>query len=438
MGSVVHFGGQTPLNLSRKLAKFHVPILGTSADAIEVAEDRDKFRALCMKLGVAQPDSRIVSRREQAAQAAEELGFPLLVRPSFVLGGGGMEILYNTRDFDRWLSRGVEITAESPLLIDRFLNNAVEVDVDAISDGEEVLICGTLEQIQEAGVHSGDSACVLPPASLPRAVVEELMDQTRAIALALEVRGLINIQFAIENGKIFVLEVNPRASRTVPFSSKAHGVPYASIAMKVMLGRKLKDFPVERRSGGLVYVKEAVFPFSRFPGTDIVLGPEMRSTGEVMGVGKNFPEAFGKAMVGAGFRLPMVGRAFLSVKNDDKAALVPIAKQLEEMGFELCGTRGTSQFLEEKGFKVAVVNKVNEGRPHVVDRIKNDEIQLVINTSALGVHEIGAAYELRRATLMRNLCYFTTIASARAGAQAISEFKRSRLETHCLQERGLS
>ncbi len=437
LGTVVHFGGQTPLNLSRKLAKHGVPILGTSADAIQVAEDRDKFRALCQKLGIEQPSSEIVSDREKAAEAAEKLGFPLLVRPSFVLGGGGMEILYNTRDFDRWLSRGVEITEESPLLIDRFLNQAVEVDVDAVCDGEDVLICGTLEQIQEAGVHSGDSACVLPPATLPPEMVRELERQTRAMALALGVKGLINIQFAIENGKVFVLEVNPRGSRTVPFSSKAHGVSYSTIAMKVMLGKKLSEFNVRPKSGGLVYVKEAVFPFNRFPGTDIVLGPEMRSTGEVMGVGKNFPEAFGKAIIGAGFRLPVKGRAFLSVKDSDKAALVSIARQLTDLGFELCGTRGTCAYLEKQGFEIAVINKVNEGRPHVVDRIKNDEIQLVINTSALGVHEVGAAYELRRATLMRNLCYFTTIASARAGAQAICEFKRARLETHCLQERGV-
>ena len=435
IGTVVHFGGQTPLNLSRKLAKAGFPILGTSAEAIDTAEDRDKFRALCNKLGIHQPDSLIASERSHAAQAAEKLGFPLLVRPSFVLGGGGMEILYNTRDFDRWLSRGVEVSPEMPLLIDRFLSNAVEVDVDAICDGEQVRICGVLEQIQEAGVHSGDSACVLPPATLSADVVRKIEAQTCAMALALGVKGLINIQFAIENGKIYVLEVNPRASRTVPFSSKAHGIPYSTIAMKVMLGRKLGEFPVNSKTGGLVYVKEAVFPFSRFPGTDIVLGPEMRSTGEVMGVGNNFPQAFGKAMIGAGFRLPIKGRAFLSVKDSDKASMVSIARQLVDLGFELCGTRGTCQYLQENGFEIAVVNKVNEGRPHVVDKIKNDEIQLVINTSALGVHEVGAAYELRRATLMRNLCYFTTIASARAGAQAIMEYKRMSLETHCLQER---
>jgi carbamoyl-phosphate synthase large subunit len=435
LGTVVHFGGQTPLNLSRKLFKHGYPILGTSAEAIDIAEDRDKFRALCNKLGINQPNSLIVTQRDQAAGAAEKLGFPLLVRPSFVLGGGGMEILYNTRDFDRWLSRGVEMSTEMPLLIDRFLNNAIEVDVDAVCDGTDVLICGTLEQIQEAGVHSGDSACVLPVQTIAPEIVAELERQTKAMALALGVRGLINIQFAIESGKVFILEVNPRASRTVPFSSKARDVPYSSIAMKIMLGRKLKEFEIVPAGGDLVYVKEAVFPFNRFPGTDIVLGPEMRSTGEVMGVGKNFAEAFGKAMIGAGFRLPVHGRAFLSVKDADKGALLPIAQQLLDLGFELCGTRGTCAYLEERGFKVAVVNKVNEGRPHVVDRIKNDEIQLVINTSALGVHEVGAAYELRRATLMRNLCYFTTIASARAGAQAILEYKRNSLETHCLQER---
>ena len=434
-GIVVHFGGQTPLNLSRKLVESDVRILGTSAEGIETAEDRDKFKALCDRLGISQPDSRIVSHRDQAAAAAEALGFPLLVRPSFVLGGGGMEILYNTRDFDRWLSRGVEITEQSPLLIDRFLNQAVEVDVDAVCDGEQVLICGILEQIQEAGVHSGDSACVIPPATLPAEITAEIERQTRALALGLGVHGLINIQFAIENGKIFVLEVNPRASRTVPFSSKANGIPYSTIAMKVMLGKKLREFSDGCQAGGLVYVKEAVFPFSRFPGTDIVLGPEMRSTGEVMGVGRNFAEAFGKAMVSAGFKLPLNGAAFLSVKDSDKAGLVPIARQLVEQGFELCATRGTSAYLQRHGFEVTVVNKVNEGRPHVVDRIKNDAIQIVINTSALGVHEVGAAYELRRATLMRNLCYFTTLASARAGVQALAEFRRAQLDTHCLQER---
>jgi carbamoyl-phosphate synthase large subunit len=433
--SVVHFGGQTPLNLSRSLAGLGYPILGTSAKAIETASDRDRFRALCLKLGIAQPESRIVVQRDGADKVADELGFPLLVRPSFVLGGAGMEILYNARDFEKWLSKGIDISPRSPLLIDRFLKNAVEVDIDALCDGEEVRICGTLEQIQEAGVHSGDSACVLPPATLSPLVVAELERQTKEIALAIGVVGLINIQFAIENNFILVLEVNPRASRTVPFSSKACGVSFASLAMKVMLGRKLSELESKPLAKGLVYVKEAVFPFNRFPGTDTVLGPEMRSTGEVMGVGRNFAEAFGKAMLGAGFRLPKEGRAFLGVKDDDKPLLVPIAKQLAEAGFELIGTRGTCDYLAKAGFKIVAVNKVNEGRPHIVDHIKNDEVQLVINTSNLGVHEIGSAYELRRATVMRNLCYFTTLASARAGVQAIVEQKKAKFQTYCLQER---
>lgn len=434
-GIIVHFGGQTPLNLSRKLAKYHLPIIGTSAEAIEVAEDRDKFRAMCLKLNIRQPESVTVSDPSLALEAAEQLGFPLLVRPSFVLGGRGMEILYNSRDFQRWLLRGHEISEESPLLIDRFLNQAVEVDVDAVCDTEDVVIVGMMEQIQEAGVHSGDSACALPPMTLSAEIQSELERQTRLMALELKVKGLINIQYAIEGGKIYVLEVNPRASRTVPFASKARGIDFSKIATKVMLGKKLKDFNLPNKKMDLVYVKEAVFPFSKFPGTDIILGPEMRSTGEVMGVGKTFPEAYGKAIVASGFKLPMSGTAFLSVKDADKPSLVGIAKELKDLGFELCGTRGTVEFLATKGFQIRVVNKVNEGRPHVVDHLKNEEIQLVINTSALGVHEVGAAYELRRTTLMKNLCYFTTIAAAKAGVQAISEMKRVPITTHCLQGR---
>jgi len=436
-GIVVHFGGQTPLNLSRKLAKLGMPIIGTSAEAIEIAEDRDKFRAMCNRLEIQQPESVTVSDPAIALEAAEQLGYPLMVRPSFVLGGRGMEIVYNSRDFQRWLLRGHEISKESPLLIDRFLSNAVEVDVDAVADGEDVVIVGMMEQIQEAGVHSGDSACALPPMTLSAEVQKELERQTRLMALDLKVIGCLNIQFAIENNKIFVLEVNPRASRTVPFASKARGIDFTKIATKVMLGRKLKEFKISTKPMELVYVKEAVFPFNKFPGTDIILGPEMRSTGEVMGVGKSFPEAYGKALRASGFKLPGHGTAFLSVKDEDKALLLPIAKELLDLGFELCGTRGTCDYLRGQGTKIRMVNKVNEGRPHIVDHLKNDEVNLVINTSALGVHEVGAAYELRRTTLMRNLCYFTTIAAAKAGVQAISELKRVPIRTHCLQERVL-
>lgn len=435
MGLVVHFGGQTPLNLSRQLAKYNAPIIGMDANAIEVAEDRDKFRALCYELSVRQPESVTVNQPNQALEAAEQLGFPLLVRPSFVLGGRGMEIIYNSRDFQKWMMKGIEISPESPLLIDRYLRNAVEVDVDAICDGEEVHICGIMEQVQEAGVHSGDSGCSVPPMTLSKEIQSELKEQTAKLALALRVKGLINIQWAIEDNKVYVIEVNPRASRTVPFVSKANGIPYAKIAMKVMLGKKLKSFGELKPCSQLFYVKEAVFPFSRFPGTDIILGPEMRSTGEVMGVGKTFAEAFGKSIIASGFKIPLSGKAFLSVRDVDKEGILPVAKDLEELGFELCATRGTAQFLEKQGLKVELANKVNEGRPHCVDLLKNGEIQLVINTSALGIHEVGAAYDLRRTTLMKNICYFTTVASARAGAQAIRELKKVPLETHCLQER---
>ncbi|MBI1860657.1 MAG: carbamoyl-phosphate synthase large subunit, partial [Deltaproteobacteria bacterium] len=434
-GVIVHFGGQTPLNLSRHLHAMGYPILGTSSESIQIAEDRDKFRALCHRLNVRQPESLTVSQRERAVEAAEQLGFPLLVRPSYVLGGRGMEIIYNSRDFHQWLTKGIEISEDCPLLIDRFLKNAVEVDVDAICDGEEVIICGILEQIQEAGVHSGDSACTLPPITLSEEVQAELTRTTKSLALELGVVGLINIQYAIEDGLVHILEVNPRASRTVPFSSKARGVSYAKVAAKVMLGRKLKDLKVVEPRIPYVYVKESVFPFKKFPGSDIILGPEMRSTGEVMGGGSTFAEAFAKAQIANGFTLPMGGTAFLSVKDDDKENLVGIASHLEMLGFNLIGTRGTASFLSSRGIQIKTVNKVNEGRPHVVDHIKNGEVHLVINTSALGVHEVGAAYELRRNTLMRNICYFTTIAAAKAAALAIAEVGKVRPKTHCLQER---
>lgn len=434
-GIVVHFGGQTPLNLSKQLAKFNLPIIGTSAEAIEIAEDRDLFRAMCHRLELRQPESVTVSDREDAQEAAEKIGYPLLVRPSFVLGGRGMEIIYNSRDFQRWMMRGIEISPESPLLIDRFLKNAIEVDVDAISDGEDILVCGVLEQIQEAGVHSGDSACTIPPMTLSKEIQAELERQTLVMARELKVKGLLNIQYAIEGNQVYVLEVNPRASRTVPFSSKARGIPFSKIAMKVMLGKKLKEIPVTQKKFDYVYVKESVFPFNKFPGTDIILGPEMRSTGEVMGGGKSFAEAFGKATVASGYRPPLKGCAFLSVRDGDKEGLEPIATELKDLGFDLKATRGTAEYLKKKGYPVTVVNKVNEGRPHVVDLIKNGEVDLVINTSALGVHEVGAAYELRRMTLTKNLCYFTTIAAAKAGVRAISEMKRIPISTHCLQER---
>lgn len=308
--------------------------------------------------------------------------------------------------------------------------------MDAICDQQDVVICGMMEQIQEAGVHSGDSSCVIPPVGLSDTVKKTLEDQTRKIALELGVRGLINIQFAIENETVFILEVNPRASRTVPFVSKAKGIPYSKIATKVMLGQSLRDMDLTGPAMDLVYVKEAVFPFNKFSGTDIILGPEMRSTGEVMGVGSTFGEAYGKANRAAGFQLPSEGNFFLSFRDADKEHLGPIASDLLEMGYSLVATRGTAKYLSEKGMKVEVVNKVNEGRPHVVDLIKNGDIQVVFNTSALGVHEVGAAYELRRTTLMRNLPCFTTVSAARAAVEALKQMRQVKVETHCLQGRG--
>jgi carbamoyl-phosphate synthase large subunit len=443
LGVIVHFGGQTPLNLSRELAEYDVPLLGTSAEAIALAEDRERFRALCEKLGIRQPESRTVTDREEALGVAQSLGFPLMARPSYVLGGGGMEIVYSERDFNRWLLRGHEVSAEAPLLLDRFLERAIEVDVDAVSDGDEVIVCGILEQVQEAGVHSGDSASVLPPATLSAKTCAEIERQTKALALALGVRGLLNVQFAVlrqpsGDDELFVLEANPRASRTVPFISKAAGIPFAKIATKVMLGKKLRDLAVPRPAPQLYYVKESVFPFSRFTDTDTVLGPEMRSTGEVMGVGATVAEAFGKAQIAAGQRMPTEGSAFLSVRNEDKEMLVGVAAMLREAGLSLVATRGTAAFLEKQGFAVEVVNKVNEGRPHCVDKIRDGSIHLVVNTSALGVHEIGAAYELRRATLLGGVCYFTTLTAARAAAAAILELQRVPVVTHCLQDRPVS
>lgn len=348
-----------------------------------------------------------------------------------------MEIIYSSRDFQKWLLKGFEISEDSPLLIDRFLNQAIEVDVDAICDGEEVLICGVMEQIQEAGVHSGDSACTLPPVSLSVEIQAELERQTKVIALELKVVGLLNIQFAIEAGLVYVLEVNPRASRTVPFASKARGVSFAKMAMKVMTGKKLKELGRVPTKLDLVYVKESVFPFNKFTGTDIILGPEMRSTGEVMGVGNSFAEAFGKATIAAGNRIPQKGTAFLSVKDGDKPQTLKVAKQLAELGFELMGTIGTSQYLQKHGVSIRTVNKVNEGRPHIVDLIKNGDVNLVINTSALGVHEVGAAYELRKTTVAQNIAYFTTITAATAGVAAIAEIRKVPIRVHCLQEREL-
>jgi carbamoyl-phosphate synthase large subunit len=420
-GVIVQYGGQTPLKLARPLQAAGVPIIGTSPDAIDLAEDRERFQQLIERLNLRQPPNRTARAPEEAVRLAEEIGYPLVVRPSYVLGGRAMEIVYAEDDLRRYMKEAVRVSNDSPVLLDRFLDNAVEVDVDAICDGREVLIGGIMEHIEEAGVHSGDSACSLPPYSLSEEVQARLREQTRKLALALKVVGLMNVQYAIQDDEIFVLEVNPRASRTVPFVSKATGVQLAKVAALCMVGRSLAEQGVVRERLPPYYsVKEAVFPFVKFPGVDALLGPEMKSTGEVMGIGRSFGDAFTKAQLAAGNTLPRGGRAFISVKDSDKSASLEIARDLVQEGFEIVATRGTAAFLNEQGVECRTVNKVIEGRPHVADMIKNDEIHLIVNTTE-GKQAIADSYSIRREALMHKISYFTTVAGARATALALRQ-----------------
>ena len=421
IGVIVQYGGQTPLKLAADLEKAGVPIIGTSPDAIDLAEDRERFQQALNKLGLLQPPNRTARAEDQALILAEEVGYPLVVRPSYVLGGRAMEIVHDADGLKTYFREAVQVSNESPVLLDRFLNDAVEVDVDAICDGEEVLIGGIMQHIEQAGVHSGDSACSLPPYDLTEEIQNRLREQTRAMALELKVLGLMNVQFAIQGELIYVLEVNPRASRTVPFVSKAIGRPLAKIAARCMAGQSLKQQGISEEIIPKHYsVKEAVFPFVKFPGVDPLLGPEMKSTGEVMGVGKSFGEAFAKSQLAAGGALPSSGRAFISVRESDKAAVVPVAKGLAEAGFELVATRGTAKVLDDASVPCQRVNKVEEGRPHIVDQIKNDEIDLIINTTD-GKQAITDSYSIRRETLNHKVTYFTTIAGAQAMAFALSK-----------------
>ena len=422
LGVIVQYGGQTPLKLARDLEKYGVPIIGTSPDMIDMAEDRERFQQMLHRLQLKQPPNRTARTEEAAIAAAGEIGYPLVVRPSYVLGGRAMEIVHEQRELERYMREAVKVSNDSPVLLDRFLNDATEVDVDAICDGTDVLIGGIMEHIEQAGVHSGDSACSLPPYSLTMAIQDELRKQTIAMARGLNVVGLMNVQFAIQydaqgNAVVYVLEVNPRASRTVPYVSKATGRPLAKIAARCMVGQTLRQQGV---AGEIVpkyfSVKEAVFPFIKFPGVDTILGPEMKSTGEVMGVGESFGEAFVKSQLAAGVRLPQSGRAFISVRNADKAKVVETAKMLSELGFQLVATRGTATALSLAGVPVAVVNKVAEGRPHIVDMLKNDEIALVVNTVEEKRAAIQDSYQIRRAALVDQIPTFTTIAGARAAA----------------------
>ncbi|MDR4514095.1 carbamoyl-phosphate synthase large subunit [Nitrosomonas sp.] len=414
-GVIVHYGGQTPLKLARDLEANGVPIIGTSPDMIDCAEDRERFQKMLQDLGLKQPPNRTARNPEAALVAAEEIGYPLVVRPSYVLGGRAMEIVHEQRDLERYMREAVKVSNDSPVLLDRFLTNAAEVDIDVIHDGETVLIGGIMEHIEQAGVHSGDSACSLPPFSLQPEMQSELKRQTAAMARALKVVGLMNVQFAIQDGNVYVLEVNPRASRTVPFVSKATGMPLAKISARCMAGRTLKQQGfIKEMTPSFYSVKEAVFPFIKLPGVDTILGPEMKSTGEVMGVGDTFAEAFVKSQLASDIRLPKSGRVFISVRQSDKFHAIEIAHDLAELGFKLYATRGTAATLAEAGLEVVAVNKVAEGRPHIVDMIKNGEISLIINTVKNKSSAIRDSYSIRHAALQARVTYYTTLAGARA------------------------
>ncbi len=433
-GVIVQFGGQTPLRLALALEKAGVPIIGTRPDDIDRAEDRKRFKEVLDKLNLQQPANDTATSLEEARSIAEEIGYPVVVRPSYVLGGRAMEIVYDQASLDRYMRFAVKASPEHPILIDKFLDNATELDVDAVSDGRRVVIGGIMEHIEEAGIHSGDSACSLPPFSIPLVVIDELKRQTREMAKELNVVGLINIQFAYKDREIFVLEVNPRASRTIPFVSKAIGVPLAKLAAKVMAGKTLEELGfTEEREMTHIAVKESVFPFIKFSDVDILLGPEMKSTGEVMGLDTTFGKAFAKSQIATGVQLPMKGRAFISVKEGDKSSAAKIGKILVELGYTLVATKGTCQYLREQGLEAESINKVKEGAPHIVDAIEQGQVDFVINT-AFGEQAVKDSFSLRRASLTRNLCYCTTISGAFALVDALKSMKSSQLDVTPLQK----
>jgi carbamoyl-phosphate synthase large subunit len=432
-GVIVQLGGQTPLKLAAALEAAKIPILGTSPDAIDLAEDRQRFQKLLQKLKLLQPENGTAKKIEEAEAVAAAIGYPVVIRPSYVLGGRAMEIVHDVAGLKRYMTQAVKVSGKNPVLIDRYLQDAIEIDVDALADGKAVFVAGIMEHIEEAGIHSGDSACSLPPYSLPAAVIKEIERQTTELALALKVVGLMNVQYAVKDGQAYVLEVNPRASRTVPFVAKATGLPIAKIAAQLMAGAALGDFTLKsRQKRKHIAVKEAVFPFNRFPGVDLILGPEMKSTGEVMGLDTDFGRAFAKSQLGSGVVLPLSGTVFVSVRNHDKAGLIEPCRRLHKMGFALLATRGTAAALQEAGLAVEMVNKVLEGRPHIVDRMLSGDVQLVFNTTE-GAREIADSFTLRRTALAYGIPYYTTVAGARAAVEAIVALKAGALDVAALQ-----
>ena len=432
LGVIVQLGGQTPLKIAASLEKAGVKILGTSVDAIDLAEDRKRFKELLQSLNLNQPLNGIATSNSEAIKIANEIGFPIVIRPSYVLGGRAMEIVHDHFQLQKYINEAVIVSGKNPVLIDSFLRDAIEVDVDALSDGKDIYIAGIMEHIEEAGIHSGDSACALPPQTLNKNTIDDIINQTNILAKALNVVGLMNIQFAIQGGKIFILEVNPRASRTIPFVAKATGIPLAKIASKLMIGISLSNCNIQPKTLTHVSVKEAVFPFSRFPGTDIILGPEMKSTGEVMGIGSTFGEAFAKSQLGASINLPIKGQVFISIKDSDKKNIVSIAQKLSNLGFTICATYGTAKILNDNKIKTNFIKKVIEGRPNAVDAMLSGEIQLVINT-AEGTNSIKDSFSLRQTALLNKIPYYTTLQGAKAATLGIKAIKEEIINVKSIQ-----
>ncbi|MDD5587028.1 MAG: carbamoyl-phosphate synthase large subunit, partial [Alphaproteobacteria bacterium] len=436
LGVMVQFGGQTPLRLADALQEAKIPILGTSPDAIDLAEDRERFQVLLKKLKLKQPANGLARSFEEAEKIAGQIGYPVVIRPSYVLGGRAMEIVHGVEGLRRYIGQAVHVSGKNPVLIDYYLQDAIEVDVDVVADRDDVFVAGIMEHIEEAGVHSGDSSCSLPPHSLSAETVAEISRQAEALARAIGVVGLMNVQFAVKNGDVYILEVNPRASRTVPFVAKAIGVPIAKLAARVMAGEKLASLlgkMAKLKTKDRMAVKTPVFPFARFPNVDIVLGPEMKSTGEVMGLDSDFPRAFAKAQLGAGLKLPLKGTCFISVKDRDKDAIILLAKRLVKLGFNLLATDGTASALREAGIPVKPVNKVYQGQPHIVDAMINGEVDLMMNTTASGAQTLADSFSLRRTALMQGIPHYTTIPGARAAVEAIAVLQTGTLEVASLQ-----